>query len=43
MRQISLNDTLPTSSPSSKYTVIVLASVLGFIGLAVMYWKVFGF
>ena len=43
MRQISRNDTLPITSPSSKYTLIVLASVLGFIGLVVMYWKVAGF
>jgi hypothetical protein len=33
MAQPSINDNLPTSSPSAKITLIGLACIVGFIGL----------
>jgi hypothetical protein len=33
MAQASINDNLPTSSPSPKITLIGLACIVGFIGL----------
>ncbi len=43
IRQASINDSLPTSSPSPKSTLIGLACVLGVIVLAVLYGSVIGF
>jgi hypothetical protein len=43
MTQVSINDNLPTSSPSPKSTLIGLACILGFIALFVLYWKTIGF
>ena len=43
MTQVSINDSLPTSSPSPKSTLIGLACALGFIALAVLYGSVIGF
>jgi hypothetical protein len=41
--QASINDNLPTSSPSPRSTLIGLACILGFIGLLVLYTKIIGF
>jgi hypothetical protein len=41
--QLSINDNLPTSSPSPKSTLIGLACILGVITLFVMYWNIIGF
>ena len=41
--QVSINDSLPTSSPSPRSTLIGLACILGFIALAVLYGYVIGF
>jgi hypothetical protein len=43
MTQVSINDNLPTSSPSPRSTLIGLACVLGFISLAVLYGYVIGY
>jgi len=43
MTQVSINDSLPTSSPSPRSTLIGLACILGFIALAVLYGYVIGF
>jgi hypothetical protein len=43
MAQVSINDNLPTSSPSPKSTLIGLACVVGTISLFVLYWKITGF
>jgi len=43
MSPVSINDTLPTSSPSPRSTLIGLACVLGFIVLAVLYGYVIGY
>ena len=43
MAQVSINDNLPTSSPSPKRTLIGLACILGFIALLVLYGKIIGF
>jgi hypothetical protein len=40
---ISINDSLPSSSPSGKTVLKVLASVLGLIVLVVLYAKTIGF
>ena len=40
---ISINDNLPSSSPSGKAVLKVLACVLGLIVLAVLYAKTIGF
>ena len=40
---ISINDSLPSSSPSGKTVVNVLACVLGLIALVVLYAKTIGF
>jgi len=40
---VSINDNLPTGSPSGKRTLIGLACVLGFVVLAVLYYKTIGF
>ena len=41
--QVSINDNLPTTSPSPRSTLIGLACVLGFIAVFVLYWKTIGF
>ena len=43
MAQVSINDNLPTSSPSPRSTLIGLACIVGFIALFVLYWKTIGF
>ena len=40
---MSINDDLPTSSPSPKSTLIGLACVLGAIAAVVLYYNVVGF
>jgi hypothetical protein len=40
---MSINDNLPTSSPSPKSTRIGLACVLGVVVLFVLYYRVVGF
>jgi len=40
--QVSINDNLPSSSPSGKTVLIVLGSVLGFIALGVLYYQTIG-
>ena len=40
---VSINDSLPTSSPSPKSTLIGLACITGFIVLLVLYYKTIGF
>jgi hypothetical protein len=40
---MSINDNLPTSSPSPKATLIGLACVLGVIAAFVLYYRVVGF
>ena len=39
----SINDDLPTSSPSPRSTLIGLAIIVSVIGLAVLYYKIIGF
>jgi hypothetical protein len=41
--EVSINDNLPTSSPSAKSTLIGLACVLGIIALFALYSSVIGF
>jgi len=41
--QVSINDDLPTSSPSPRSTLIGLACIVGVIALFVLYWNVIGF
>lgn len=41
--QVSINDNLPTSSPSPKSTLIGLACIVGFVVLCVLYAKIIGF
>jgi hypothetical protein len=43
MAQVSINDDLPTSSPSPRSTLIGLACIIGTISLLVLYWKIIGF
>jgi hypothetical protein len=43
MTQVSINDNLPTSSPSPRSTLIGLAVVVGFIALLILYGKTIGF
>ena len=40
---VSINDNLPTSSPSPKSTLIGFACIMGVIALFTLYWKVIGF
>jgi hypothetical protein len=40
---ISINDNLPSSSPSPRNTLIGFGSVFGIIALFVLYWKIVGF
>jgi len=40
--QVSINDNLPSSSPSGKTVLVVLGSVLGFIALGVLYYQAIG-
>ncbi len=40
---VSINDNLPSSSPSGKTVLKVLAGVLGLIVLVVLYGKTIGF
>jgi hypothetical protein len=40
---MSINDNLPTSSPSPKSTLIGLACVIGVVVIFVLYYKVVGF
>ena len=40
---VSINDTIPTSSPSPKITLIWLACIVGIITLFVLYWNIIGF
>jgi hypothetical protein len=42
MKPVSINDNLPTSSPSSKSTLIGLGCVLGLVALFILYWKIIG-
>ena len=41
--EVSINDNLPTSSPSGKTVLNVLAGVVGLIVLVVLYYKTIGF
>jgi hypothetical protein len=43
MSPVSFNDTLPTSSPSPKSTLIGLGCVVGLIAAFVLYAKMTGF
>lgn len=43
MTQVSINDSLPTSSPSPRSTLIGLGCAVSAIALFVLYWKVVGF
>ena len=43
MAPVSINDNLPTSSPSPKSTLIGLACIVGLIVLCVLYSKIIGF
>ncbi len=43
LAQVSINDNLPTSSPSPKSTLIGFACIVGFIALFVLYYKTIGF
>jgi hypothetical protein len=40
---MSINDNLPTSSPSPKRTLIGLACVIGFVAIFVLYYRIVGF
>ncbi len=40
--EVSINDNLPSSSPSDKTILIVLGSVLAFIVLGVLYYQTIG-
>jgi hypothetical protein len=40
---MSINDNLPTSSPSPKSTLIGLACVIGIVGIVVLYYRIVGF
>jgi hypothetical protein len=41
--QVSINDDLPTTSPSPKSTLIGLSCIGGFIILFALYYKIVGF
>jgi len=41
--KVSINDNLPTTSPSPKSTLIGIACALGIIALFALYWNVIGF
>ena len=41
--QVSINDNLPSSSPSPKNTLIGLSLIVGFIVLFVLYFNIIGF
>ena len=43
MTRASINDNLPTSSPSPRSTLIGLASIVGVFALLVLYGKTIGF
>ena len=40
---MSINDNLPTSSPSPKSTLVGLAGVIGVVAVFVLYYNVVGF
>jgi hypothetical protein len=40
---MSINDNLPTSSPSPKSTLIGLAGVIGVVAIFVLYYRIIGF
>jgi hypothetical protein len=40
---MSINDNLPTSSPSSKSTLIGLACLIGVVAVFVLYYRIIGF
>jgi hypothetical protein len=40
---MSINDNLPTSSPSPKSTLIGLACVIAFVAIFVLYYRTIGF
>ncbi len=42
VKKASINDNLPSSSPSGKTVLIVLSSVLGFIVLGFLYYQIIG-
>ena len=41
--EVSINDTLPSSSPSPRSTLIGLSIIVGFIVLFVLYFTIVGF
>ena len=41
--EVSINDNLPTTSPSPRSTLIGFACVVGAIAFFTLYWKVIGF
>ena len=41
--EVSINDNLPTSSPSPKSTLIGFVCIVGVIALFTLYWNVIGF
>ena len=43
MAKVSINDNLPTSSPSPKSTLIGFSVILGLLALSVLYYKTIGF
>ena len=43
MTKVSINDDLPTSSPSPRNTFIGFCVILGFAALFVLYYKTVGF
>jgi hypothetical protein len=43
MAKVSINDDLPTSSPTPKSTLIGFSVILGLLALSVLYYKTIGF
>jgi hypothetical protein len=43
MAKVSINDNLPTSSPSPKSTLIGFSVIVGLLALSVLYYKMIGF